>query len=289
MTSGEHPTTDPWVSLPPAELFAVVGMNPAPDIALASIRDLLQPVHDEAGQLIDWLLDASRFDDHDAVRGYMNWRRAWRQQWPIGNVANLASLRDEAADVVPNGMLVELLDGLVRADGQHIDVAPDRVNRLADDLATIRLALSVDQRAGVGIIDDMPTSSRGGGLARTWAHPTSELVLASSTVTAAVIRPESGLTVLYGGPEHATFADVTGVDLRAEPVLAMNRRGASLRLSQEQARPLGWLVPRSLRWHLRAIPIVVVWALTFDGLGRALAAAVQSGEPVVISGELSIT
>ena len=81
-----------------------------------------------------------------------------------------------------------------------------------------------------------------------------------------------------------TFIGVTAVDMRADSVLILNNRGSSMRLTQSDARPLGWIVPRSLRWHLRPIPLVTVWTLLFDGLGQALRVGADRGVPVHIDG-----
>jgi hypothetical protein len=281
---------DAWVHLPPTELLAAVQLQPTPDIPLASIRELIRPLHDEHGELIDWLLVASGFEHTDAVADYWRWRNSWRRHWPIGPISNVESLRD-AIDEIEHDLdraLDRLLTSVVVAAGRPTVVDADEAPELLAELATVRLALSVDERLGHGIVDDMPVASRAEGLARTWSVPSlerGETILAGTPSSAVVLRPGTGLAVLHGGPPFDVFEGVTAVDLRGETAIALNDRGASLRLDLLDARPLAWLVPRSLRWHVRAIPIVAVWALVFDGLGAALRACELAGEPMVISGE----
>ncbi len=293
---------DAWVRLPPTDLLAAVQLQPAPDIPLASIRELLRPLHDANGQLVDWLLVASGFEHHDAVSEYWRWRNTWRRHWPIGPISNVASLIDVIADIEHDRDrgLDQLLAAVLAAAGRPVTVSPDEAPALITGLVTVRLALSVDDRTGHGIVDDMPALSRGAGLARTWVTPAGshdsdpsehDVMLGGTPTSAVVLRPDagaSGLVVLHGGPPHEAFTGVTAVDLRGEHAIVLNDRGTSLRLDLYEARPLSWLVPRSLRWHVRAVPIVTVWALLFEGLGAALATAASSGEPLVISGDVEV-
>jgi hypothetical protein len=296
--------TDAWVRLPPAELLGAVQLQPTPNIPLASIRELLRPVHDDNGQLVDWVLVASGFEQHDAVSAYWHWRNTWRRHWPLGPISNVASLTEVIADIehdLDRG-LDRLLASVVAAAGRPVTVSVDEAPALITELVTVRLALSADDRTGHGIVDDMPARSRGTGLARTWVTPSRpddsdasevevEVILTGTPTSAVVLRPDagaSGLVVLHGGPPHAAFVGVTAVDLRGETAVVLNERGMSLRLDLHEARPLSWLVPRSLRWHVRAVPIVTVWAPLFEGLGAALSNAMASGEPLVISGDAGV-
>lgn len=286
-----HP--DAWVQLPPAELVATVQLQPTPHIPLASIRDLLRPVYDDRGELVDWLLHASSFERPEAVPEFWHWRNSWRAHWPIGPVTNLATLRNAVADIdhdLPR-RLDALLDDLVTtvaAGGRHVVVPAEAAAPLLDELRTIRLALSVDDGIGFGIVDDMPARTRTDGLLRTWVVPSAddgEQVLAGTPSSAVVLRPGLGLCVRAGDPSSRPFGPVQAVDLRGDIVIVLDERGQSLRMDQHDARPLGWLAPRSLRWHVREVPLLVVWSTVFDGLGAALRAAGDTGEPVVITGE----
>ncbi len=301
-----HAQADAWVRLPPAELVAAVQLQPTPDIPRASIRDLLRPLHDAQGRLIDWELVASGFDRREAVSDFLSWRASWRRHWPIGPISNIASLRDLIVDIDHDldRTLDLLLDSIVSATGRPVSVAAREVPALTAELETVRLALSIDERTGCGIVDDMPAITRGSGLARTWLTPAcatpagsdidpdrGQVMLAGTPVSAVVLRSDagaSGLVVLHGGPPHDAFVGVTAVDLRGETALVLNERGTSLRLELHDARPLSWLVPRSLRWHVRPVPIVAVWTLLFEGLHAALEQSRSTGEPVVISGDAGV-
>lgn len=312
MNARARTPTDAWLHLPPTELLAAVQLLPTPHIPLGSIRDLLKPLYDERGELIDWLLFATGLERRDAVAEYWRWRDTWRRHWAVGPVSNVAAFRDHVAEIDHDldRRLDHLLDAIVAADGRPVQVAASDADELLAELATVRLALSVDDRTGWGIVDDMPARSRASGLARTWVLPPAgspDVVLASTTESAVVLRAGRGLTVIHdvsGRPdprdphdehEHgdhdarrgelAAFEDVRAADLRGELVVLLDERGQSLRLDQREARPLGWLVPRSLRWYVRQVPLVVVWAMLLDGLDGALRIAGASGEPMVITGE----
>jgi hypothetical protein len=288
--SGSGIEPDSWVVLPAPELAATVVVAPAPQIPLASLRELLTPVHDDDGRLRDWLLFGSGFEHPDAVAEYVAWRSTWRPDWPIGPLSNVHTFAEEVHEIEHDlgRTLDQLLARLLRAGGEDVTVPADAAADLLDELEMIRLALSVDPRLGSGIVDDMPALTRGHGLSRTWAPSDHEVVLAATSSTAVVVRPNDGLTVLHGGPEHRAFTGVTGADLRTEWVVVGNDRGASLRLSLHDARPLGWLVPRSLRWHVVPVPLAAVWAPLFTGLSAALRLSLSHGEPVVITSEIGV-
>lgn len=280
MSGDDHSTVDDWVHLPPTELIATVAIAPAPEIALASLRPMLHAVRDDDGHLIDWTLDAASVLEHDkagtAVADYRTWRTTWSRAWPIGPISNVESLINEviAIDHDLDRHLAAVLTEIVVAGDAASTIEPALAGPLCREIETVRLALSVDPRVGVGVVDDMPVRTRGSGLARTWVTPDDDVVLAATTTTSVLLRPGDGMVLVHGTPDDAVSFDmVAAVDLRRDTVLVLNERGSSLRLSQRDARPLGWLVPRSLRWHLRPIPIVAVWSMLFDGLVAALRTA----------------
>ncbi len=291
MSNDDHSTVDDWVHLPPAELIASVAIAPAPEIALASLRPVVTQIRDHDGQLVDWAIDVTSLLEQDpdsALLGeYRAWRHTWRREFSIGPISNIITLLDESATIEYDDQrrLDALLQHVIAADGATVAVAPQAAEAVIDDLQSVRLALSVDERLGTGLVDDMPASTRSVGLARTWAPPRHESVLSATPVTSVLLRPDEGLVLVHGEPPMATtFIGVTAVDMRADSVLILNNRGSSMRLTQSDARPLGWIVPRSLRWHLRPIPLVTVWTLLFDGLGQALRVGADRGVPVHIDG-----
>jgi hypothetical protein len=291
MSSDDRSTVDTWVHLPPAELVVTVGVAPAPEIALASLRPLLTPLRDDHGTLIDWAIDLTEVfnsdPDESIVSEFRAWRRTWCHQWPIGPITNIVSFRDAVAGIEHDldRHLDAFLERIVSADGNDLSVGPQMAEALARELDTVRLALSVDQRTGIGLVDDMPTRTRSTGLARAWVPPADEMVLAATPRTSVLIHPDDGLVIVHGEPESATtFAGVTAVDMRADTVLIMNARGSSLRLTQSDARALGWIVPRSLRWHVRTVPLVAVWTLLFEGLATALRVSAERGVPIHVDG-----
>lgn len=307
MNARSRTPADAWLHLPPTELLAAVQVHSTPHIPLGSIRDLLRPLHDERGEIVDWLLHATGLDRRDAVAEYWRWRDTWRRHWPLGPISNIATLRDHVATIDHDldRRLDQLLDAVVTADGRPVRVAAADADGLLAELATVRLALSVDEGTGWGIVDDMPARSRAIGLARTWVLPAAgapDVVLSGTSESVVVLRAGRGLTVLHGSgridgddPDRIeglesfesfeSFEDVRAADLRADLVVLLDDRGRSLRIGQRDARPLAWLVPRSLRWYVREVPLAAVWAMALAGLDAALRAAATSGEAMVISGD----
>jgi hypothetical protein len=294
MTRHDRSTAD-WVHLPPAELVAAVAVAPPPEIAVASLRSVVTAVHDDRGRLADWRLDLAQVFEQDAdaalVPTFRAWRHTWVREWPIGPITNATSLRDESAaldalddHVLADHVLADLLDDVARTGGAGSTIEPELIGPVQHELDTVRLALSVDERQGHGIVDDMPSGSRSTGLARTWAPPRTEELFAATPATSVLLHPDDGLVVVQGREDRATpFVGVTAVDMRGDAVVVLNERGASLRLTQSDARPLGWIVPRSLRWHVRRIPLVAVWSNAFAGLSAALGAAADRDVPVRVT------
>jgi len=281
---------DPWVLLPPVELVARVVSGPAPQMPLASIAHLLPPRHDAVGRIDDWALHASDLEHHDAVVEFRRWRATWRPEWPIGPISNLASLCDEIADIEHDldRQLGPLLHRVVMSGGTGVPLTEASAQHLLLELETVRLAISVDDRNGSGIVDDMPTLTRSDGLARAWAPPRDEVLVTGTSTTTLVLRPGQGLVLVHHGAEHIVFPNVSAVDLRNDPAIILNDRGSSLRLPLDECRPLGWMVPRSLRWHLRPVPLVVVWAPLFQGLAQALRSVMADGGWIEITADAAV-
>jgi hypothetical protein len=178
-------------------------------------------------------------------------------------------------------------------------VALGELASLADDLHLVRLALSVDDRTGTGIVDDMADSDQTSGLVRTWVRPERRTVLAATPNTAVLLRRDDGLVVLHGvyGHAHAhdhdatdpgiaeVIADIVAADLRDDPVVLTDRSGNQHLLSAAEARPLAWLVPHSLRWHLHDVPLAAVWAQWFAGWFDAMATASRLGDDITVTSQ----
>lgn len=282
-----------WVVLPPAEVLAVVDVAAVPEIPFAALRGSLVPVRDDAGRLVDWTLIASALDDPEAMATYWQWRRRWRTSWPVGSTANLVALVRIAGEI-GHGLgphLGALLAALATVEADEVAWPLDDADALLLELDALRLALidTIEAGPGAGLVDETPGPGRVAGLARTWVPDDVELVLAATGSTAVVVRPWEGLVVLHGGPHYRAFPGVVHADLVHDPAVVTNDLGEQLELSSDEARPLAWLAPRSLRWHVRTTPLVTVWTSLFVGLPEAVHAAAASGAELRFTTELSVT
>jgi hypothetical protein len=292
-----------WLTLPPVELVAAVDLAPTPDIPLASLRDVLIPRHRADGTLCDWVLSTADIERPGTAIEYRAWRRTWRRWWHLGSITNAVGLQRYVAelddDLAPT--LRDVLGRTVAHHDQGVVVALGELASLADDLHLVRLALSVDDRTGTGIVDDMADADQKSGLVRTWLRPERRAVLAATPNTAVLLRRDDGLVVLHGVHGHAhahdhdhdstdpgiaeVIADIVAADLRDDPVVLTDRTGNQHHLSAAEARPLAWLVPHSLRWHLHDVPLAAVWAQWFAGWSDAIDTARRLGDDVTITSQ----
>ena len=293
MSETEHP--DAWVVLPPPEILATVDIAAVPQIPYASLRSVLIPVRDDDGRLVDWHLSATAMDEAETMAEFWAWRRRWRSSWPIGPVSNIAALlrtADEMGHHVGEELAV-LLRQLAGVEGGEVVFDSDEVavDELLAQIEALRLALidTIEAGPGAGIVDDTPSASRQPGLSRAWVPDDVEHVLAATASTAVVVRPGDGLVLLHDGPRFRSLSWVTTVDLRSDPVVVTDDQGEQVELAQDQARPLGWLVPRSVRWHVRTVPLVTVWTALLTGLPEALLSAAGIGAEVRFTTELALT
>jgi hypothetical protein len=272
----EHPI-EGWSLLPPAEIVATIDLAPVPQIPYASLRHALVPVRDPAGRLVDWEVAASTLDDPEVVAAYWDWRRRWKQQWPIGPVSNVAALV-RATELMGHPLGVELGDLLPRlsaTQAQDVHWAPGDDDAACAEIEALRVALvdTVEVGPGAGIVDHTPGPGRGHGLSRSWVMDDVEQVLAASSITTVLVRPDEGLVVRYTGGVPVTVTWVSDVDLLSEPAVVVSDDGTRLELSPEAARPLAWLVPRALVWKVITVPVVLVWAQLLTNLPEAIRAA----------------
>jgi hypothetical protein len=282
-------TIEPWIVLPPAELLVDVCTSPAPDIPLAALRDVLEPRFDASGTIVDWVLVTSSIREHASARDYWIWRQTWRRTWQVGPVSNAASLR-QFVDELDSDLVPALADVLRTVIGDHeagVEVPWATANELVAELDLLRLAISADERTGWGIVDDMAVPGTPVGLARTWAEPTVRRVMAATLTSSVQVRPGRGLVLTVGDADdddRATIVDdIREVDLRDDPVRLLTAAGDRVELPAAVVRPLAWLVPHSLRWHLRPIPLALVWAPWFAGWPAAVEAAASTRAPISIT------
>ena len=298
---GLHGVSGGWLTLPPVELVVSVDLAPTPDIPLASLRDVLVPRLDAEGNLVDWVLSTADVEHRSTASEYWAWRQSWRRSWRLGPVTNVITLDRHLGELDHD--MVSVARGIVRRtlDGhdQGIVVTQPEAIDLADELELVRLALSVDERTGTGIVDDMADPDHPAGLARTWMRPDRKLVLAATPATAVLLRHDDGLVVLHGtGGQHEpamtdatdpgiaeVIADIVAADLRHDPVVLTVRGGTQRRLAAAEARPLAWLVPHSLLWHLHDIPIAAVWAEWFAGWAAAIEVASERGTDLRVTSQ----
>lgn len=286
-----------WLTLPPVELVVSVDVAATPDIPLAALRHALVPRLRADGTLADWVLSAAHVERTETAREYWHWRQSWRRSWRLGTITNLLTLRHELDDLDPDlaPRTRALFDEVIERHDQGVDVPLPLATACAAELDLVRLAVSVDERTGTGIVDDMAGVPGGNGLSRTWTRPARQVVLAATPSTAVLVRHHDGLVVLHGiTPDDHTpdstdpgiaevIADIVTVDLRDDPVVLTDRSGREHRLPAADARPLAWLVPHSLRWHLHEVPIAAVWADVFAGWSAALELATERSGGLVVT------
>jgi len=283
---------DAWVVLPPAEILATVDVAAVPQIPFASIRSALIPVRDDNGVLVDWHLSATAMDEPETIAEFWAWRRRWRSSWPIGPVSNIAALirtADEMGHYLGDE-LGALLEQLVDAEAGEVICPGEQADDVLQQLEALRLALidTIEAGPGAGIVDETPGPGRQLGLSRAWVADDTEHVLAATATTAVVVRPGDGLVLLYDGPKFRSLPWLTEVDLLSDPVVVADDQGERVELTPDEARPLAWLVPRALRWHVRTVPLVTVWTQLLTGLPDALTTAAAAGTDVRFTTELAM-
>jgi hypothetical protein len=281
----EHTHVEHWVLLPSPDVIASVLVAPVPEIPPAELRDLIVPRLDEGGHLDDWNLDVETLVDlGDRASTFWAWRSQWCRSWALGSQANLVELEhlSDALDVDCAPTLVDLLDRLVSLDDGEEALSvlqPSHVDELLAGLERLRGAIAASDGRAVALVDDTPGSTRQ-GLARSWPAAREERTLAADRSTSVLLLPDGALAVRTGGATPDVLVGVAEVDLRGEVVSVVGVGGVRLSLPPDQARPLAWLVPTSLRWHVRSVPVVSVWAGFFTGLPEAVRLAQRLGSTV---------
>jgi hypothetical protein len=183
--------------------------------------------------------------------------------------------------------LQSVLDWMCTADYEDVAFDPADFIDLIPELDELRDALAKTDVTGLAMVDDTP-GTRTPRTLRRWATNLDEVVLAANAQAAVVLRHDGGLVVVADGDSPSEFAGIVHVDLTGEDVLVVNDAGGQLHLPPAQARPLAWLAPSSLRWNLSAIPVIEVWAPLFDGLSRAVDAALGNGQLVSLTSAFTV-
>jgi hypothetical protein len=283
MTGRSDDASERFVVHPPAELSAVVRTAAVPDIPFASFASALQPVHDGAGNLVDWLLTAAVLDAPPtrgaSVSDYWEWRRCWEQRMWLGPVTNVAALVTHVRRL--GGGEAGLLDDVLPADrvlaGDEVDVVVGDVEATLQSIEAARQLVAAAGGRGLGFVDDTPRRRSRPGLARTWPPVGGEELLAAAANTRVVAGPETALSVVHQGANGLRTIELERVDFAGDQAVLVATGGDELRIDQLDARPLAWLVPGALRWHVRPVALVTVWAAVFDGLSAALSVAAAHG------------
>jgi hypothetical protein len=144
-------------------------------------------------------------------------------------------------------------------------------------IVTTRHLVNTGGGSGLAFIDDTPRRRARPGLARTWSPIDGEEVLAAAAHTRVVADPAPGLTVEHHGETGRRTIALQRVDFTGDEAVLVGAAGVETRIPQSDARPLGWLVPGALRWHVRPVPLALVWASLIDGLEAALALSAAHG------------
>ena len=264
-----------WARLPPTEIFAVVATGPVPQIAPIFIRDALTAVVDE-GETVGWRLAPAAALHPELLAEFWAWRRRWTTTWSMGPVTNISALAVAATrlatDVGPD--LREALEAMCAAetnDQRFGEAHLEPVLMQTGPLTRVLAEVGTDERGGA-IIDDLRQSPTSRALVRCWPPAGDDVLLAAAGSTSVFVRPD-GLAVVHGDPRSHVFAPVASANLTGDAAIIVDAVGRPLVLSADEARPLGWLAPTSLLWHVESIPLADVWADLLRGLAEAATAA----------------
>ena len=271
------------IYLPSAEILAVVAVDDVPEDAPPSLQGLIV-AHRDNGQTLDWKLSATAALQAGVVNEFWSWRRRWTASWSMGPTSNVLALIDVArrCQFTLGSDLLSILDRMCTADYEDIVFDPAESEQLIPQLAELRRVLMTTDVAAIGVamVDDTRRHNSHEQLLRRWVTNVHEVVLAANAQTGVLLRHEDGLVVVYGKEMASEFGGIVHVDLTGDEVVMVNEAGERMHLAPSEARPLAWLAPTSLRWNVREIPLVDVWTPLFDGLPRAVEAALSRGNVV---------
>jgi len=279
------------VYLPSAEILAVVAVEEVPQTAPLSLRGLVVALSDN-GRKLDWKLSTEATLRAGVIEEYWSWRRRWTASWSMGPTSNVLALIDMArrSGYVLGRDLQSVLDRMCTADYEDVAFDPAEFDDLIPHLDELRgvLAATAVDAVGLAMIDDTPGRASPGRTLRRWVTNRHESVLAANAEAGVVLRHEDGLVIVHGEDMASEFGGISRVDLTGDAVVVVNHAGRRMSLAPSQARPLAWLAPNSLRWTVRQIPVVDVWEPLFEGLARAVDAALWSGNVVNLTSAFTI-
>lgn len=255
----------------------MVATGPVPQIAPIAIRDALEPVLDaNETVLLGWRFASDVAVEPELLAEFWNWRRLWTASWSMGPVSNVASLALTAArlgfDVGAElGEALHLMCAAELADQHfgdpHLEPLLMQIGPLVRALAAVGTT-----EVGTAIIDDLRHAPTAPTLLRCWA-PVDDDVLLAAVGSTSVFARRDGLAVVHGEPRSHVFAPVESANLTGDDAVMLDVHGRQLVLTAEDARPLAWLAPTSLLWHVEPIPLIDVWATLLRGLPEAATAA----------------
>jgi hypothetical protein len=271
----DRPSLQPtWAVYPSDEVVVTIAIGPVPDIAPAEIRALLLPQYGDDGRLVDWHISPPWIAGADALSTYWAWRRGWAAFWPVGSLYNLATLLSllRGGDNHVSEPLVGLVEALTTG-GSDTVIDQTEAEAVAAGVHDLRQRLAASSDVGVGLIDDMPSPRRISGISRAWAIPQTDVVLTGDNTVSILLGKSDWISVRHGESQREVFAGLRAVDLRGDRALLVDRDGLELVLDPAAARPLAWLLPGSLLWHVEPVTLTDVWRPLLTGLPAAVEVA----------------
>lgn len=279
-----HPTSriDPLlargsapVTFPDPPVVAVLAVDDVPHSPADSLAPYVVRVATSGGH--DWVLtdDAIAFGADLVVQHYLAWRSSWVREVELDPLTSLLVL----ADVLDGGEIAATW-GNDWVAGRATPV-PDPA-LLADCLGVAHETITARSHTGWGFVNATPGRPTT-GLVRAWSPAGGSHVLAATSEVRVTIEREAGVCVYLAatsdGRRHDHVIGVDEVVVHDDGVDVIAASG-ELALDHRQGRPLAWVVPGALRWRVRAVPEVLVWAKTFHRLALACETSVREGVPL---------
>jgi hypothetical protein len=228
-----------------------------------------------AGALVDWQMtrDAVAFGEPAVFEQYVAWRATWERVYVLDPVTSIARLAAVAAEFDGSGA-AERLEQLAETGIERV-VEPGGLGPLLAALTTVNEAVRGRGSLGFGVVDATEGAHRT-GLAAAWSPgPATEVLAADEWMQ--VELDAAGVRVCPAGA--AGLASIAEVEVTADGVRIVHPGGIAV-VPLERATPLGWLVPGAVRWRVRQVPEVLVWARTLAGVEAAARDATALGLPV---------